>query len=47
MPLGTALERQVPLYQEGQLDSLVREAGLKQIEARPIEVTTVFQNFDD
>lgn len=36
-----------PLCQEGQLESLIREVGLKQVEAMPIEVTTVFQNFDD
>jgi hypothetical protein len=36
-----------PLCQEGQLESLVREAGLKQVEATAIEVKTVFQNFDD
>ena len=36
-----------PLCQEGQLETLVREAGLKQVEAIPIEVRTVFQDFDD
>ena len=36
-----------PLCQEGQLESLVREVGLKQVEATAIEVKTVFQNFDD
>lgn len=36
-----------PLCQEGQLESLAREAGLKQIEATAIEVKTIFQNFDD
>jgi len=36
-----------PLCQEGRLESLVREAGLKQVEAAPIEVKTVFQDFDD
>ena len=36
-----------PLCQEGQLESLVRKVGLMQVEATPIEVTTVFQNFDD
>jgi len=36
-----------PLCQKGQLESLVREVGLKQVEAAPIEVKTVFQNFDD
>lgn len=36
-----------PLCQEGQLESLVREVGLKQVETTAIEVKTVFQNFDD
>ena len=36
-----------PLCQEGQLESLIREVGLKHIEAIPIEVMTVFQNFND
>jgi len=36
-----------PLCQEGQLESLVRGVGLKQVEAIPIEVKTVFQNFND
>ncbi len=36
-----------PLCQKGQLESLVRKVGLKQVEATPIEVKTVFQNFDD
>ncbi len=36
-----------PLCQEGQLESLIQEAGLKQVEATAIEVKTVFQNFDD
>jgi len=36
-----------PLCQEGQLESLVRRVGLKQVEATPIEVKTVFQNFND
>lgn len=36
-----------PLCQEGQLESLIREVGLKQVEAIPIEAKTVFQNFDD
>ncbi len=36
-----------PLCQAGQLESLVREAGMQQVEATAIEVTTVFQNFDD
>jgi SAM-dependent methyltransferase len=36
-----------PLCREGQLESLFKEVGLKQIEAIPIEVRTLFQNFDD
>ena len=36
-----------PLCQEGQLESLLQAAGLKQVEATAIEVKTVFQNFDD
>lgn len=36
-----------PLCREGQLESLAREVGLKQIVAAPIEVTTVFSDFDD
>ena len=36
-----------PLCQKGQLESLVREVGLKQVETTAIEVKTVFQNFDD
>lgn len=36
-----------PLCLEGQLESLVRKVGLKQVEAKPIEGRTVFQNFDD
>lgn len=36
-----------PLCQKGQLESLIREVGLKQVEATAIEVKTVFQNFDD
>ena len=36
-----------PLCQEGRLEALVQEAGLKQVEAAAIEVKTVFQNFDD
>lgn len=35
------------LCQEGQLESLFREVGLKQVEATAIEVKTVFQDFDD
>jgi SAM-dependent methyltransferase len=36
-----------PICQEGQLDSLVREAGIKQVEGTAIEERTVFQDFDD
>ena len=36
-----------PLCQEELLDSLVRDAGLKQVELIPIEISTEFQNFDD
>jgi hypothetical protein len=36
-----------PICQEGQLESLVREVGMKQVEATAIEINTVFQNFDD
>jgi SAM-dependent methyltransferase len=36
-----------PLCREGQLESLAREAGSKQVEATSIEVETVFQDFDD
>jgi SAM-dependent methyltransferase len=36
-----------PLCQEGQLESLFQEVGLKQVEATAIEVKTVFQDFDD
>ncbi|MAT99060.1 MAG: SAM-dependent methyltransferase [Anaerolineaceae bacterium] len=36
-----------PLCRDGQLESLVRRCGLKQIEAIPIEVVTHFQDFAD
>ena len=36
-----------PICREGQLESLIREVGLKQVEATAIEIKTVFQNFDD
>jgi SAM-dependent methyltransferase len=36
-----------PLCRERQLETLVREIGLKQVEARPIEISTVFRDFDD
>jgi len=36
-----------PLCQEGNLESFVRAVGVKEVEARPIEVATIFQGFDD
>ena len=36
-----------PICREGQLETRVREVGLKQVEAYPIVINTVFQNFDD
>jgi SAM-dependent methyltransferase len=36
-----------PICKEGQLEFLVKDCGLKKVEAAPIEVTTVFRNFDD
>jgi SAM-dependent methyltransferase len=36
-----------PICQEGQLESLVWEVGLKRVEATAIEINTVFKNFDD
>ena len=36
-----------PLCEDGNLESLVTEAGLRQVEAKPIEVETLFQDFDD
>lgn len=36
-----------PICREGGLESLVREAGLQQVEAAPIEIETVFQDFND
>lgn len=36
-----------PLCREGQLEVLVRNAGLSEVSATPIEVTTKFQDFDD
>jgi len=35
------------LCREGELEALAKNAGLKQVEAKPIDVRTVFQNFDD
>ena len=36
-----------PLCKEGQLETLIREVGMKQVEATSIVVKTDFQNFDD
>jgi len=36
-----------PVCLEGKLEALVKNTGLNQVEARPIDVTTVFQNFED
>jgi SAM-dependent methyltransferase len=36
-----------PLCQEGQLESLIRDSGVKQVEAIAIDVPTEFQSFDD
>lgn len=36
-----------PLCQEGQLEALIREAGVQQVEATAMEVKTVFHNFED
>jgi ubiquinone/menaquinone biosynthesis C-methylase UbiE len=36
-----------PICREGQLESLVREAGLKEVEATPIEIKTVFKDLND
>ena len=36
-----------PLCKEGELETLVKRAGLKNVEAIPIEVTTIFKDFDD
>jgi ubiquinone/menaquinone biosynthesis C-methylase UbiE len=36
-----------PLCQERQVESLLRQAGVKQVESISIEVTTLFENFDD
>ena len=35
-----------PICQEGQLESLVRTVGLKQVEATAIEIPTFFRDFD-
>jgi len=35
------------ICRKGQLESLVKEAGLRQVEATGIEIKTVFQSFDD
>lgn len=36
-----------PICRKGQLESLIKEVGLKQIEATAVEIKTVFQSFDD
>jgi ubiquinone/menaquinone biosynthesis C-methylase UbiE len=36
-----------PLCREGELESLVRTSGLKEVIAEPIEETITFRNFDD
>jgi SAM-dependent methyltransferase len=36
-----------PLCLEGQLESLIRDSGVKQVEAIAIDIPTVFQSFDD
>jgi ubiquinone/menaquinone biosynthesis C-methylase UbiE len=36
-----------PLCRNEQLEALVKKCGLKQVEAIPIEVKTIFKNFDD
>jgi ubiquinone/menaquinone biosynthesis C-methylase UbiE len=36
-----------PLCREGQLEALVNKCGLKQVETIPIEVKTLFKNFDE
>ena len=36
-----------PICQAGQLEALVRKAGLKEIEAAAIEIKTVFRDFED
>lgn len=36
-----------PLCGEGQLETLVKKSGMKKVEAIPIEVKTIFKNFDD
>lgn len=36
-----------PLCREGALEKLAQQTGFSQVEAAPIEVQTIFQNFDD
>jgi len=36
-----------PLCREGQLEALVKKCRLTNVEAIPIEVNTIFKNFDD
>jgi ubiquinone/menaquinone biosynthesis C-methylase UbiE len=39
--------KRFPLCQEGQLELLMKTVGVKEVEVLPIEVQTIFQNFDD
>jgi hypothetical protein len=39
--------RQYPLCQPGPLHALFAEAGLEQVDVVPIEIATVFRDFDD
>lgn len=39
--------RRFPVCRPGQLEALARSAGLKKVEAAPIEVRTVFRDFND
>jgi SAM-dependent methyltransferase len=36
-----------PICREGQLEALVRGAGLRQVEAAPVVIETAFKDFDD
>ena len=48
-PLARKLDEAIrfPLCRAGALESLLRDAGLKQIEATVIEVKMIFHSFDD
>jgi len=48
-PMETALDEaeRFPLCQPEPLEALFRDAGLNSIEVRPIEIPTVFRDFDD